>query len=142
MHYCNLTVKMISIYTRTLESDIVDQKAQTLSTAERIESVRLAEDFRLQNFTAFPVTTVVESDFIKTWVVVVQMFHEAYIYPVFIVVTLFANILIAGVFLRPSAKRCGTTTRVYYLIIAFSDICYSVDFDFLANFAVSDLFVM
>ena len=113
--------------------------AQTISSAERIERVHLVVDVRLQNFTATSVTTVVESDIIETWVVVVQMFHEAYIYPVFIVVTLLANILIAGVFLRPAAKRCGTMTRVYYLIIAFSDVCYLIEFDLMVNFGVSDI---
>ena len=114
--------------------------AQTIFATARIESDRLGVKARLQNSSAAtPVTTVAESVFIETWVVVVQMFHEAYIYPAFIVVTLLANVLIAGVFLLPAAKRCGTMTRTYYLIIAFSDICYLIESDLMVNFGVSDI---
>ena len=133
---------MRRFHTRTLESASDDQMAQTIFAAARIESDRLAVEARLQNSTATPFTTVAESVFIETWVVVVQIFHEAYIYPVFIVVTLLANVLIAGVFLRPAAKRCGTMTRVYYLIIAISDICYLIESDLMVNFGVSDIHVI
>ena len=93
----------------------------------------------MQNSTATPFTTPFESDFIETWIVVVQMFHEAFIYPVFIIVALLANLLITGVFLRPVAvKRCGLMIRIYYLLIALSDICYLISSDLMVNFAVCD----
>ena len=84
----------------------------------------------MQNSTASPMTTTVGSDFVETWVVLVQMFHEAYIYPVFIVVALLANLIIPV-----AEKRYGLMTRIYYLIIALSDICYLISFDLMVNFA-------
>lgn len=113
--------------------------APTIDSASRVKIDHLAMEARLQNSTATAFTTAAGSDFIETWIVVVQMFHEAYIYPVFIVIALLANLFIIGVFLRPVAvKRFGLMTRVYYLIIALSDICYLFSYDLMVNFAVCD----
>lgn len=111
--------------------------APAISSVTRIGD-RLAVEVYYNNTTVttdYPTTT--SSTFIETWIVVMQMFHEAYIYPVFIIASLLANLLIIGVFLRPAAsKQCGAMTRIYYLLIAVADLANVIESDLIINFGV------
>lgn len=73
----------------------------------------------------------------KSWVQAVQMLHEAYVYPFFVVAGVFSNALIAVAFSLSSARLCGSTTRIYYVLIALADTVRLVEWDLAVNFVVS-----
>ena len=72
----------------------------------------------------------------NAWVQSVQMFHEAYIYPFFVLAGVLANSFIVVAFSFPSAKRCGRTTRLYYVLIALSDTVRLIEWDLAVNYIV------
>lgn len=64
------------------------------------------------------------------------MLHEAYIYPFFVVAGVLANSFIVVAFSFPAARRCGRTTRIYYVLIALSDTVRLIEWDLGVNYIV------